>query len=225
MTELRWVLLALGILVIGAIYLYGQGIPQRWLAPIASLTKAIAALRKKRAPEAIRVEPAFDEPEPVSPDEDTSPEQPDSIPTPNAKIVTLRFIPEDKKLACDKVVLALRAAGLKHGRYGIFHKQASETIDEPMFSVANLTEPGSFDIAHLADSTIPGMSFFMVLPGQGDPVDRFDSMVETARSLARELRGELRDDKGSSWSIQRERYIREEIIEYCRLLEKPSSIA
>jgi cell division protein ZipA len=67
------------------------------------------------------------------------------------------------------------------------------------------------------------MSFFMVLPGEGDPIERFDSMVGTARSLARELDGELRDDKGSSWSIQRERYIREEIIEYCHLLAKPQN--
>jgi len=108
----------------------------------------------------------------------------------------------------------LRAAGLRHGRYGIFHKHASPLEDTPLFSVANLTEPGSFDLTRLADTTIPGMSFFMVLPGTGDPVERFDLMIETARSLARELDADLHDEKGSSWSIQRERYIREEIIAY-----------
>jgi cell division protein ZipA len=58
------------------------------------------------------------------------------------------------------------------------------------------------------------MSFFMTLPGSGDPVTAFDLMVETARSLAHDLDAELHDEKGSSWSIQRERYLREEIIEY-----------
>jgi cell division protein ZipA len=96
----------------------------------------------------------------------------------------------------------------------------SDLSDEPKFSVANLTEPGSFDLAKLSETKIPGMSFFMVLPGVGDPIERFDEMVATARSLARELHGELRDDKGSSWSIQRERYVREEIIEYCHQLDK-----
>ena len=61
----------------------------------------------------------------------------------------------------------MRAAGLKHGRYGIFHKHESDVSEEPMFSVASLTEPGSFDLTKLADTKIPGMSFFMVLPGAG----------------------------------------------------------
>ena len=52
MTELRWVLLALGVLVIVAVYLWSQGIPQRLLAPIL-------ALRKQKAADAIRVEPAI----------------------------------------------------------------------------------------------------------------------------------------------------------------------
>ena len=216
MTDLRWVLLALGILVIVAVYLFTQGIPQRWLTPIA-------ALRKSRAEKSGRVEPAFDGEEP---DEfDAEPEEifePEPEPSPPDKVVTLRFIPHTKKIASDKVVLALRAEGLRHGRYGIFHMHANESSDEPMFSVASLTEPGSFDLAHLAETRIAGMSFFMILPGAGDPVERFDSMVATARNLARELDAELRDDKGSSWSIQRERYIREEIIEYSHLLDKSS---
>ena len=46
-------------------------------------------------------------------------------------------------------------------------------------------------------------------------------MVGTARELARELEAELRDENGSSWSIQRERYVREEIIEYLHQHDKP----
>ncbi len=55
----------------------------------------------------------------------------------------------------------------------------------------------------------------MVLPGLGDPVSRFDRMVGVARTLTQSLNAELFDEQGSSWSIQRERYVREEIIEYC----------
>jgi cell division protein ZipA len=216
MTDLRWVLLALGILVIGAIYLFGLGIPQRWLAPIV-------ALRKRKTAESIRVEPAFDAPDPAADDDadDESEDPPEPAARPPERVVTLRFIPSTKEIASDKVVLALRAEGLRHGRYGIFHMHASDSSDEPMFSVASLTEPGSFDLARLAETRIPGMSFFMVLPGEGDPIERFDAMIATARSLVRDLGGELRDDKGSSWSIQRERYIREEIIEYCHMLARP----
>jgi cell division protein ZipA len=212
MAELRWAILALGILVIVAIYLWSQGVVQRWLAPLF-------AWRKEKAEITVRVEPAVGE-TPSAKSDDFVPNDPPEIrEEPADTIVTLRLIPIEKTIACDKVILALRAAGLKHGRYGIFHKHVSELRDAPKFSVANLTEPGSFDLANLSESKIPGMSFFMVLPGEEDPVGRFDEMVETARSLARQLNGELRDDKGSSWSIQRERYVREEIIEYCHLNE------
>jgi cell division protein ZipA len=133
---------------------------------------------------------------------------------PPDRIITIRCISKSKELSCQTVVLALRAAGMQHGRYGIFHRAGKAGVDDPLFSVANLTEPGSFDLSDLDKSTIPGMSFFMTLPGSGDPVAAFDLMVETARSLAHDLDAELHDEKGSSWSIQRERYLREEIIEY-----------
>ena len=54
----------------------------------------------------------------------------------------------------------------------------------------------------------------MVIPGPGDPVRRFDAMIELARALAEQLDGVLLDERGSSWSIQRERYIREDIIQF-----------
>lgn len=138
------------------------------------------------------------------------------------RVVTVRLVPKtDEPWNAQRIVLALRAEGLQHGRYGIFHRfPDAGSREEPLFSVANLTEPGSFDLAHLAETVLPGMSFFLVLPGAGDPVERFDMMVAAARSLALELDGELHDDRGSSWSIQRERYVREQIIEYRYQLER-----
>ena len=85
---------------------------------------------------------------------------------------------------------------------------------EAEFSVANLIEPGSFDLSDIKGNVISGMTFFMELPGCGDPIARFDRMVSIARDLKQILAAELLDEEGSHWSIQRERYIREEIIEY-----------
>jgi cell division protein ZipA len=208
MTGLRLALLALGLLLILSVYLWSRGTPQRWMG-------RLRGLRRVKTPDAVRVEPALETEPEVTPDaasgDNERHEKPQEQPT---KIVTLRFVPRQGQLACDTVLLALRAAGLRHGRYGIFHKHADEFSDDPHFSVANLTEPGSFDIARASETKIPGMSFFMILPGPTDAVDRFDDMVRTARDLARELDGELRDEQGSSWSIQRERFVREEIIQF-----------
>ena len=208
MTGLRLALLALGLLLILAVYLWSRGTPQRWIGKLAGM-------RRVRSADVVRVEPAVEtEPEAPFADEPRASERSGPGADQPRKIVTLRFVPREGQLACDTVLLALRAAGLRHGRYGIFHKQPDDFSDDPQFSVANLTEPGSFDLARASETRIPGMSFFMVLPGPGDAVERFDDMVRTARDLARELNGDLRDEQGSSWSIQRERFVREEIIQF-----------
>jgi len=223
MTGLRLALLALGLLVILSVYLWSRGVPQRWIG-------RLAGLRRVRSTDAVRVEPAVEAETRNEVEEPNEPFAPvprsNEMSGPQArprKIVTLRFVPRQGQLACDTVLLALRAAGMRHGRYGIFHRHADEFSDEAEFSVANLTEPGSFDIARASETKIPGMSFFMVLPGPGDAVERFDDMVRTARDLARELNGELRDEQGSSWSIQRERFVREEIIQFQHGVERLDS--
>jgi cell division protein ZipA len=206
MWELRWVLFGLGILLIAGVYLWGRGL-LRW-----PRFRRLKAKAEAEAMEATAVPEAATELKEPEPDASPEPALRDTD-----RIVTVRFVPK-ARLSGDQAVLALRSAGLQHGRYGIFHRFADgdHPAAEPLFSVANLTEPGSFPLDNLEELTIPGMSFFMVLPGAGDPVERFDLMVGTARSLAQDLQADLHDEKGSSWSIQRERYVREEIIEYRR---------
>jgi FtsZ-interacting cell division protein ZipA len=45
-------------------------------------------------------------------------------------------------------------------------------------------------------------------------------MVALARNLADDLDGVILDERGSSWSIQRERYVREEIIQFHHQLSR-----
>jgi cell division protein ZipA len=196
------------------LYFWERGLAQRW-------TSLRARLRKPQAPRTVRVEPELKSTAIDVPDHEETGDAENSEPAQVESIVTLRFVPTGRSISADRVILALRAAGLRHGRYGIFHKHANAVSEEALFSVANLTEPGSFDLSRLTETRIPGMSFFMILPGVGDPVERFDQMVATARQLARELSGELKDENGSSWSIQRERYVREEIIEFLHMQDKP----
>ena len=204
MWDLRWVLLGLGALVLVAVYLWSRGILSRDMLP--SLPR-----RKERT------EPSIGDPSPVerAPQPtslvETVSEEEKARPGPE-RVVALRLIPRGVELRTERAVTALRGAGLEHGRYAIFHRQLG--TNREAFSVASLTEPGSFDLEHLGDRSIAGLSFFLVLPGMGDPVSRFDAMVETARRLSVELAADLFDERGSSWSSQRERYLREELIEY-----------
>ena len=209
MWDLRWVLLGLGALLVAGVYLWSRGYVR---VPV------FVQRLPRRIP---RTEPSIDgepvataEPAPlveVVPEEAAAKHAPD-------RIVALRLIPREGELAAERAVQALRNAGLEHGRYSIFHQRLD--IIKEAFSVASLTEPGSFDLNNLEGTTIAGLSLFVVLPGAGDPVARFDAMVETARALSVELAADLFDERGSSWSSQRERYLREEIIEYRHQFER-----
>jgi cell division protein ZipA len=211
MWDLRWVLLGLGALVLVGVYLWSRGVFSRDMLPTLARPKK-------------RTEPVIGEPPPpavVAPEPpslvETVSEEEKAKPAPD-RIVAMRLVPRSGELSAERAVNALRNAGLEHGRYGIFHRQLGTNREG--FSVASLTEPGSFDVDHLANSTIAGLSFFVVLPGTGDPVARFDAMVETARRLSVELAADLFDERGSSWSSQRERYLREELIEYRHQFER-----
>ncbi len=210
MWDLRWVLVGLGALVVIGVYLWSKGYFNRRLLP-----------RLPRRAE--RVEPSIGDTAAVpQPQESFDSSPPVASPAPAAapvsppvleRVIALRLIPRNGELPAERVVAALNGAELEHGRYGIFHRPP-HVGTEPLFSVANLTEPGTFDLETLAENSVAGLTFFIVLPGTGDPVERFDAMVAAARMLSVELDGELHDERGSSWSIQRERYLREEIIEY-----------
>lgn len=211
MWDLRWVLLGLGALVLLGVYLWSRGVFSRRFLP-----------KMPRRTE--RAEPSLDgsSPPPSTvadppPLVEVAPPQPAATAAPD-RIVALRLIPRGDEVPADRAVQALRDAGLEHGRYAIFHRALGTNLEA--FSVASLTEPGTFDVERLDGSTIAGLSFFVVLPGTGDPVARFDAMVETARGLSVELAADLFDERGSSWSSQRERYLREELIEYRHQLER-----
>jgi cell division protein ZipA len=103
---------------------------------------------------------------------------------------------------------------MRHGKFGIFHRFEGSDENKIIFSAASLVEPGSFDIANIKDQEIPGISLFMVLPGPMDGAKGFDLMMAAARALSQSLNAELLDESGSTLSIQRERYLREEIIQH-----------
>ncbi len=212
MDGLRWLLLLFGVLVIVGVYLYSR----------RERAGNVPARKAKAAPAAARVEPSFDvQEQPPEPDDDDAvaedvtvePEEPS--PAPREKIVTLRVVArQHSAFAGDDLALTLREIGMRHGKFGIFHRYENDDENRVVFSAASLVEPGSFDLANLSSQRIPGISLFMVLPGPLEGAKAYDLMVEAGRALVKSLHAELLDESGSTFSIQRERYLREEIIQY-----------
>ena len=129
-------------------------------------------------------------------------------------VITVRLSPIDGKPFDGKQVLEiLKANGLSLDHSGIFN-YVDNHKNTRLFSAANLVEPGIFDIKTLDTEKIPGLSFFMLMPLGSNEVNGFDEMMTVLKKIKISLKAELLDDAGSTLSIQRERYIREEVIEY-----------
>ena len=94
------------------------------------------------------------------------------------------------------IVLAARIAGLEPGDREIFHcNLGDEHHTETLFSMANMVKPGTFPFGAMADFITPGLTLFAQLEGQpGDP-GRLEELLGTAHSLARDLGGELLDER------------------------------
>lgn len=210
MDGLRWLLLIFGLLVVAGVYFYtryqrkrAEDSPQQDL-----FANPGSAARLRSEPV---FEPLDDDVQPDSDEDETEP----AVPAIEEKIVTLRVIARHSgAFAGDDLVLSLRGIGMRHGKFGIFHQYEGNDADKVIFSAASLVEPGSFDLARIREQRIPGVSLFMVLPGPVEGARGFDQMMAAARELAQALDAELLDESGSTLSIQRERYLREEIIQY-----------
>ncbi len=208
MDGLRWLLLIFGLLVIAGVYLYSR----REKTP----TEDDDAISHRVTPSLDGADLQEDAGSMLDADDGVEvPDEQPAVSNQPQKIVTVRIVAREKKFfAGDELILSMRGIGLRHGKFGIFHRYDGNDETKTVFSAASLVEPGSFDLQNIQGQEIPGISLFLVLPGPIDSVEAFDLMLAAARTLTQSLDGELLDESGSTLSIQRERYLREEIIQF-----------
>ena len=100
----------------------------------------------------------------------------------------------------------LEAAGNNDLRFGdmqIFNKYSDvDGSGDVLFSMANLVNPGTFDLSTIREITIPGVTIFLVLDSQVDPLKSFDIMLSVVNSLANALSLKIMDDTRSTLTPQ-----------------------
>jgi cell division protein ZipA len=133
------------------------------------------------------------------------------------RIVTIRVCAVgETRWSGARLMEALETHGLAFGRYQVFHRK--HTDGRSLFCVASLIEPGTFDVAEMADQEFRGITLFAVLPGPEQPVETMDELLGTARGLAEELSGMVQDGKGMPMSPQRAAALREDIARFQAML-------
>lgn len=220
MSELRWILLAAGLLLLIGIYLYSrrrdgsaEAPPIRREPGLASETQTPRGQLAAEEPEVANAEA---DSELLYGQSDLPLTEPATSGRPDVdgaeKIIAIHVAARrGRRFRGPDVVGALEAEALQFGDYDIFHRR---TGSRSVFSVSSMVEPGRFDRENLENYTTPGLSFFMVMPGPDSPVAAFTDMLSTARRVATTLDGDVLDESGSTLSRQAASHMREQIIEF-----------
>jgi cell division protein ZipA len=118
------------------------------------------------------------------------------------------------------LIVAAEKAGLVFGDKGIFHRLVAGRPEAgPIFSMANMVKPGSFDMREIEALQSPGMTFFMALPGPLPALDGWDALLPTAQRMAELLDASVLDEERNALGRQRIAHIRDELRAYDRKYE------
>ena len=120
------------------------------------------------------------------------------------------------------IVVAAEKAGLTWGHMQVFHRLLEGHPDKgPVFSVANVLKPGSFDMANIQDLQTPAIAFFLTLPAPVGALDAWEMMEPAAQRMSELLGGVLLDESRNGLGRQRIQHIRDEMRAWDRQNEAP----
>ncbi|WGE53016.1 cell division protein ZipA [Actinobacillus equuli] len=107
-------------------------------------------------------------------------------------MITLYVVaPEGQQFRGDYVVQSLEALGFQYGEYQIFHRHQhmGNSASPVIFSVANMMQPGVFDLAKIEQFSTVGLVLFMHLPSEGNDAVNLKLLLKTTENLAQALGG------------------------------------
>lgn len=121
------------------------------------------------------------------------------------------------KLRGQDIVVAAEKAGLTFGHMDVFHRLVDGKPElGPIFSVANIVKPGSFEMSRIAEIETPAIAFFLTLPAPVPALDAWETMEPAAQRMADLLDGVVLDEERNALGRQRIQHIRDELRAYDR---------
>jgi cell division protein ZipA len=139
------------------------------------------------------------------------------------RIVTLYLAARaGEQLHGPDIVVAAEKAGLVYGYANVFHRLVEGHPERgPIFSVANIVKPGSFEMATIQELRTPAIAFFLTLPAPLPALDAWETMLPTAQRMAELLDGVVLDGERNALGRQRIAHLRDELRAYDRQREAP----
>ncbi len=132
----------------------------------------------------------------------------------NEQIITIHIIPRANEVIEGKTILKVaNELDLQFGAMNIFHHYGvgEMKMDSALFSLANMMEPGNFDMNQIDDFRTNGLVMFMCIPSKIDDQLVFELMLNTAQRMAELLSADICDDKRVLMSEQKIELIRSQL--------------
>ncbi|MFI3247033.1 MAG: cell division protein ZipA [Ferrimonas sp.] len=129
--------------------------------------------------------------------------QQESVPQSDPVDVLVLFVvgSEPGQILGKDLLQNLNEIGFKYGDMNIFHHHQHVTGNGPvLYSLANMMQPGTFDLDTINDIAVDGVLLFLTLPSKQDARVVFSMMLGNAQRLADNLGGQVLDDKHQPWS-------------------------
>ena len=139
------------------------------------------------------------------------------------RIVTLYIAAKaGQMLRGPDIVVAAEKAGLTYGHMNVFHRLVESHPERgPIFSVANIRKPGSFEMSEIQSLETPAIAFFLTLPAPVSALDAWDAMLPAAQRMAELLDGVVLDEQRNALGRQRIAGLRDEMRAWDREHEAP----
>ncbi|MBL6734665.1 MAG: cell division protein ZipA [Shewanellaceae bacterium] len=130
---------------------------------------------------------------------ESSPVAPAANKRPEVMVLYVRARPK-QPMAGDALLAHLEKLHCRFGDMGIFHRyQAMSKEDRILFSLANMVQPGHFDVTAMPQTVVPGLTIFMRLREPTRDLASFALMLNTAQQIAERFQAELLDDQKEPW--------------------------
>ncbi len=197
-----------------------------WEPPVASRPEPKVTVKKAPAKAPVAEQrsapPAKSAPAESVASEQDLPEQTETVdakapPQQDGLILVLNVVGNNHTLRGSQILKALTATGMSFGKMNIFHYVGpNRPANRPLFSVANMMEPGSFNLTTMEELATPGLILFANIARPEEAMATFSLMLETARQLARTLDGLVCDEKRSTLTKQGIDHIHSRIADFQR---------
>lgn len=122
----------------------------------------------------------------------------------------------------EDIVVAAEKTGLVFGHMNVFHRLVEGHPERgPIFSMASIMKPGSFEMATIREMETPAIAFFLTLPAPLTALDAWEKMLPTVQRMAELLDAVVLDDSRNALGRQRIAHIRDDLRAYDRQHQAP----